>query len=462
MALAWPIRTDSILPLSFEAVRMLFDALNERIAAVNGTAQDEHGKWFEFAQVPAVPSIPRLSELERLREIMLHLAPKYVDFDREDYAWNDYYDFPRYYEAADLLRGEHSLAALPPPGAYEFDEDATEVYRTFVENAVWWIQRFRYAVAKDSFYAKHLSGGTRWNRISRSQPYNDPYSHEDETHAFSGNYVNPEIVNSEEGHWPVYTRQFVSAYHLKENDNRHLYIRQEDLQSYQLVKWNGFERSDYEFVSFDCYRNLNVVNKAPFAAKVLIVGASAKEHSFSKEIRTANDVSFEPAHTAYSRWYSADYSDFSFQYRNTYYGKFGGEEKPLFEQFARGSFGAYTTTETEWRWSKDGTESTENSETVPVMFLDIYDSEAIFEYVRYYGQGISSTPGVLAQETVGPNQTILLFTEESIPLPFHPGEWNQILSLTDANHDHRTAKLDVEGNLKFVPILDFHDSFRYP
>lgn len=467
MALAWPIPTSSVLPLSFEVFRLLSDAVNERIAAVQHTDDDATlGVAYGCVDIPETPCIPALSFLTNLRKVLLLLAPRYVDFGREDYSWQDYLTFPRYFTAADLLSGEHSLAALPPPGAYEFDEDATEIYRTFVENAVWWIRRFRYAVAERSFYAKRLDGGSHWSRESTKIPFETPTSTSTGTVPFYGNSVNPSVVTSSDGHWDYSSTQTVHAIQSKLNRSPYLYITYDETidenSNYQLVKWNDYRTDDDEILSLTCYRDLNVTNYAPFDADVLLVARMPLEYYSLKALELSHSPSFEPLSEHRRRYYFAELSDYTTRGESTMNGKFGGVEKPTREYSDYGSKNSRTVRIIEKRWSPDGAECIVVSDSTGPASSG-FGSESEFEYVRFFGQGFGSTPGVIARSSVGANQTIkMLEEEESIRLPFEPNEISQVFSLADDTHPWFYASLDVKGVMSIVPILDFHDSFRYP
>lgn len=110
--------------------------------------------------VPAMPAWPSVARLERIRSDLLDLAPKFVNADGEEtlYDYDAWAIFPKRFTPRDLFDGDHSLALLPPPGAPDGDPRTDGVYRTFLANCAWWLDRFRYVdAAPHSRYTRRSS-----------------------------------------------------------------------------------------------------------------------------------------------------------------------------------------------------------------------------------------------------------------------------------------------------------------
>ena len=112
---------------------------------------------------------PQLARLTKLRAALLSLAPWFIRLQDERYGWTSWSNFPIAYSAADLMRGDHSLAILPAPGTPEANAAQLAVYRGFLENCAWWLRRLRYVdVSARAYY-------TRRSTASGSHTVEDSY-----------------------------------------------------------------------------------------------------------------------------------------------------------------------------------------------------------------------------------------------------------------------------------------------
>ena len=140
MAVDWPYFSQATITEAkyFNALKA---ALAERCAAAcAGTAYQ-----IDFPADDQWDSItPDLDRLKSLRSALQSLAPRFVRLDDERYAWRCWANFPIAYTAADLMKGEHSLAILPVESTPEANCVLLEVYRTFLENCAWWLKQFPY------------------------------------------------------------------------------------------------------------------------------------------------------------------------------------------------------------------------------------------------------------------------------------------------------------------------------
>ena len=141
MALAWPDVSSATIT-DAAVLRSLANAMRERQAAAAALGGQFVGEFPIFYDVHHVT--PALYRLRQIREYIRALAPQFVRIDDDSYASDTSNECPHAYTDEDLFRGEHSLASLPAPGTPEGCEAALTVYRSFIENCIWWLGRFRY------------------------------------------------------------------------------------------------------------------------------------------------------------------------------------------------------------------------------------------------------------------------------------------------------------------------------
>lgn len=119
---------DDARPIAF-----LVDAALER-ATVCGLADDT-------LSAPAfIQMRPRVETLQNLKEMILKLASVSIN-PYTDYAVQNYAAFPTFYTAEDIEKSEHPMAWTPGIGATEESQLAT--YKTFLNDCIFWLRRFR-------------------------------------------------------------------------------------------------------------------------------------------------------------------------------------------------------------------------------------------------------------------------------------------------------------------------------
>ena len=471
MALTWPIDTEGVMPLSFDAVRLIEEALAERFVASGASRVT---KTIDRCAGPGAPGQPLLSRIVAIRDALCALAPCFVEWGRDDYAWSHYAKFPRCYEAADLLRGEHSLAALPPFGAYEFDEDATELYRTFVANAVWWLRKFRYVVADESWWARRLTaGGVHVKRWS-----NDPNGTPDDRETGDPLEVVLADPTRTSGKYTTTTRCRMRLYRSIYRYDAHFLATADDPITGDSihnipVTITGYRRQEAERIDNAVYYcDLRVVNPTGIGADVKLVAKTAGNHpaqtdhlSRTDEVRTEWNPTRETSRRAPGgggvrpRYVIARIEDRFYTHDRVRNELVGGEYRMTEEDFYSGKQNDFgTVRQIRQRWSEDGSEMVVDSdETTPVDWMS-FSEGTLGSYERtdhdpFDGFGDAAAPGVFATGSVDPHATARFLQEES-SIPF-PDCWDAVNQLPTQNTDEKNRVYEAYLDFDIVPVLDF-------
>ena len=160
MALDWPDFSEASIT---DAAPL--DALGVAVAERAAAASAGTGSHVTTDFPPAsYSSDPVLSRLVALRNALRALAPRFVRLEDDRYKWEAWSRFPIAYSGDNLMKGEHSLAVLPMPGAPERSAESLEIYRTFLANCAWWIEQFRYVNVSDrSYFTRESTTNETWS-----------------------------------------------------------------------------------------------------------------------------------------------------------------------------------------------------------------------------------------------------------------------------------------------------------
>lgn len=116
-------------------------------------------KRLYFDHVPT-----QIDRLQLIRDAVYALAPNFVNMDYPywDYCWAK---FPQFYSQDMIDRDEeHSLNILPT-NLCSFNESSLDLYHKFMDNAVYWLQKFRYARCKNSWRNKKFNLTISYDKV---------------------------------------------------------------------------------------------------------------------------------------------------------------------------------------------------------------------------------------------------------------------------------------------------------
>lgn len=104
-----------------------------------------------------------ISKIQYLRNMILDLAPKFVDMDYP-YFNKTWIEFPKFFTANQIRDDqEHGLNVLPAKDS-SFDEDSIEVYRKALADMIYWLEKFRYVYAEATFCDKTFKRNWQWRQ----------------------------------------------------------------------------------------------------------------------------------------------------------------------------------------------------------------------------------------------------------------------------------------------------------
>ena len=96
-----------------------------------------------------------IDKVQFIRECILDLAPYFVDMDYP--YWNHCWaTFPQFYSANQInMDEEHNLNVLPTYFC-SFDQNTMDLYSKFLDNAIYWLRKFRYVRATQCWRSNQL------------------------------------------------------------------------------------------------------------------------------------------------------------------------------------------------------------------------------------------------------------------------------------------------------------------
>ncbi len=465
MAVAWPDFSEATITDAsvYEALKA---ALAERCAAAAAGA----GYGVEFPAVDEyADATPDLARLERMRDAVKSLAPKFVRLEDESYQWQAWSRFPIAYEAADVLKGDHSLAMLPPPGTPESSADHLRIYRAFLANCAWWLRQFRYVnVAERSYYTRQARA--KGHRSVSDYPWWDEHRHEESGEEPEVYMAAPTISQTGPRNPPKATENMIRCYHWDSDRYEDAFYRDEG--------WKyDIERYQWREVDATAYSGLVVRNFSGLAGSLLLVPCYQRstrgtyperriETDFIDSLmpdspfdddggRMAETVSDTQTHEERhgDAWLET--------YRQVFHGRQWYE--PLSEtSVAVRHEGTWTIAQT--KWSPDGSrrlDETESGESTDWYNYTIWERSTT--YIDDFDGFGSWTLGVPVGGGVVPahGRVVAIPERDDIPLPdvwdltgFRL--WRRGLHPRDRDDDvHHTAYLRI------TPILDFNSSYQY-
>ena len=413
---------------------------------------------------------PDLTRLTRLRQALHNLAPKFVRLEDERYAWQAWSRFPIAYAAADLMKGEHSLAILPAPGTPEAHRVLLDVYRTFLENCAWWLRQFRYVdVSRQSFYTRRST--------ARGSIYVEDYHVFDEPrHEESG--AEPETFMAAPEHErigsrspPDATRETIRCSH--SDDDRY-----EDSFLGRAKGWRyDYERYQYRSVDATALSGLVVRNGSGLDGRLLLVPCySQSSRGNHPEWRVENDFidsvmptsGFDDDGDRMAETVTDVQSvreKHGGDWLETYGSVFRGRQ--WYERISESSIairheGTYERTST--NWSLDGSRSHVETETGGS--TDWYNY-TIWERTELRIQDFDGfgewTLGEPVEKGVVPTHGRMVAIPEADSIPL-PDEWNLVpyrqwrQGLHPRDRDDNVSHTAI---LRIAPILDFNPSYQY-
>jgi hypothetical protein len=140
-----------------------------------------------LSPVPFYHCATTLDRLKVLRDEVYTLAPNFINMDYP-YWEQGWASFPKMYSVTwqkdlygefikvnDLAMGGHPIDTLPQ-NCSTFDQDSVQLYRTYLKNLVYWLEKFRYIKATktwyDRSYKREWDWTQSWDGVSwRQAPY---------------------------------------------------------------------------------------------------------------------------------------------------------------------------------------------------------------------------------------------------------------------------------------------------
>lgn len=465
MAVAWADFTQATITEAkyYDALKA---ALAERCAAAcAGTGYcvffPDEDQWCD--------ATPDLTRLALLRQALRDLAPKFVRLEDERYAWQAWSRFPIAYAAADLMKGEHSLAILPAPGTPEANGALLEVYRTFLGNCAWWLRRFRYVdVSRQSFY-------TRRSTARGSIDVEDYHINGKPRHSESG--AEPETFMADPVHESTGTRRPPDAtgetIRCAHSDNDHY---GDHFDQAEGVWRYDYSRTQYRSVSATAYSGLVVRNGSGLEGRLLLVPCySQSSRGTHPTWRVDND--FIDSVMPTSGFDDGDRMAETVTYVQTDREKHGGDWLETYGSVFRGRqwyerIGEHSTAirhegtyeRTSTTWSLDGSRShaeTETEESTDWYNYTILErTELSIHDFDGFGQWSLGEP-VEKGAVPAHGRAVAIPEADSIPLP---DEWNLApyrqwrRELHPRDRDDNVSHTAV---LRIAPVLDFNPSYQY-
>lgn len=255
-------------------VQTLLDAIRERVVVLRCVhLPSRNGN--NTVSVAVVPSamrrdVPKAAVLDGIRTAICSLARFFVEPDNE--AWhnggckNDLVCFGQ--DAPIRVGAEHSLAVLPDTASCEADPQALSAYRTFLANAAWWLDAFRYVDASErAAFATKLY---MWEN-DLIEDWSD----------ISDQLDNPTATTPEDG-YPLrtvnrngYPSTLLSAceeslsYQVEKNDTYPPYYTSGHTP--HADDWQAGTRKELFAGQATCYEGLSVANPSPLSADVFLL-----------------------------------------------------------------------------------------------------------------------------------------------------------------------------------------------
>ena len=463
MAVDWPYFSQATITEAkyFNALKA---ALAERCAAAcAGTAYQ-----IDFPADDQWDSItPDLDRLKSLRSALQSLAPRFVRLDDERYAWRCWANFPIAYTAADLMKGEHSLAILPVESTPEANCVLLEVYRTFLENCAWWLKQFRYVnVTSQSFYTRESKA-----KGHHSVTDSDDWGYEEEGEPAEYYLAHPE-------HEDLSGRKVIKATNCMADYYHTADWAAEDAYSYREKRWyHDTWTWEWDEIEATVHSGLIVRNYSGLAGNLLLVPTYYRSYNGQFPIRIEERHLVETIIPDPPNYDPTDYIAGVCHYRTKHYEKHGTEWLQIYDQDFRGEqrwgevteYSAkldrnghciYTTT----KWTDDGTRShtTEEEDDWEGWYnytihqsseCRIWDFDGFGEWTlgeTVEGGGVEphgQAEPIPKIETLPKPDVWDLGQFDPDPVRIHPrDQWRTV---------YRQAYLRV------VPILDFNPSYQY-
>ena len=276
---SWPDFSKANLT-DWEPVEALIDAIRERVNVLRCVHLPSRAsaRTISPSIVPVAMrrDVSNIALFDSIRTAICSLAAFYVDPDNED--WHNAgctRDAPVFGYASPLRVGAaHSLSALPDVAACEADPDALAAYRTFLANAAWWLDAFRYVDASeravyDSKLEMWVSTLTEdWSEITDA--------------------LDEPTITTPSGGYPLRTTNRYgnpSGLLLALDEQVSLYVRKNDPYPPRISghtphpdDWQAGSRVDYYSGKATCYDALSVSNPSPLDANVVLLPLADKHY----------------------------------------------------------------------------------------------------------------------------------------------------------------------------------------
>lgn len=128
-----------------------------------------------LSPVPFYHCATTLDRLKVLRDEVYTLAPNFINMDYP-YWEQGWASFPKMYSVTwqknlqrefikvnDLAMGGHPIDTLPQ-NCSTFDQDSVQLYRTYLKNLVYWLEKFRYIKATKTWYDRSYKRRWDWTQ----------------------------------------------------------------------------------------------------------------------------------------------------------------------------------------------------------------------------------------------------------------------------------------------------------
>ena len=419
-----------------------------------------------------------IDKVQFIRECILDLAPYFVDMDYP--YWNHCWaTFPQFYSANQInMDEEHNLNVLPTYFC-SFDRNTMGLYSKFLDNAVYWLRKFRYTRAKTTFadkifrqkwsYMKYWDGtGSCYRTDATGQREYDLSFTIDGLRSYAQGYVWDENVSGDTN------GEFTVSCEESRNVRKRIDTpgRWEDLP----LQNHDPEHDNYEREMRNIPGTLTVKNPSGYYAEALWfivnLGNGSTTHSDRKDnfwvkslheyTVTAVEQSQEHTWGSQSQFHAYDYSATKATEMNAGYQSHRNDYKEI-------EYTMHGETTTEHRltnWTDDGTRSYVKEDTITQTGPW---SPASSEEDRTVSQNMHPLYGLVPFDSGSRpcfsagmaephgNATYEVCTQNSLVLP----TWEKVpISYIDNNYMFGITEWSscrYYGSTKWVPILDFGD-----
>lgn len=466
MAVAWPDFSEATITDAscYEALK---NALAERYAAAN--AGSTYGIEFPVPDNYA-DAAPDLERITKLRDAVRNLAPKFVRLEDESYQWQAWSRFPIAYTAADVMKGDHSLAILPPPGTPESSATHLEIYRTFLANCAWWLRQFRYVnVAAQSYYTREARA--KGHRYIEDYQWWDGQRHEESGEEPEAYMASPTVSPTGTRNPPDATWYMIRCYHVDSDnwddsfegrtegwkyDSSHYQWREVDATAYSGLVVRNFSGLPGSLILVPCYERATRGTYPERRIETDFIDSIMPSSGFDDDgDRMAETVSDTQTH-------EERHGD---SWLETYRQVFNGRQ--WYEWLSETSYTMRhegTWTEKKTRWSLDGSrrlDETESGESTDWYNYTLWErSRTTIEDFDGFGEwtlGVPVPSGVVPAH----GRIVAIPERDDIPLPDIWDLTGFRLWRRDLHPRDRDDSVNYTAYLRITPILDFNSSYQY-